>query len=729
MPVARGDRGCSSTISWPSATTPTPPADAPALAIEPVAVPLARRARAPRRPPAPSTNSRTPPAATSARPKKPARRSSKSTSASCRSRRRAIAMSARGRTRCDRELDRLRENEEQREAQAKPPRRPRRARRDRRRDQALPPGARPGRARARSRAGHAHRSRRAGRGVRAAAARGAAGARRAAGRSRAGRSRAATGRERARARDGDRAPARRGRADPARHCAVGAGRREDPIATVWRLASPRRTREAASARIAELEARAWKRLTPSSCGRVPMATGCGRTPRRSATSLLQCAPRSSSCRRPRPHPHRRCLAPTAPTPPAASCRGRPAEPERPPLDRRRPREERPAPASPLPVRRAQRAAPEHPFPNPLPTIRRTIRRVRPCRRPGVPAAREPGRTGRGPADRATAGRRWPSSRRSRRATPTTTSPSAAADGSPLGKYFAMLTLAMRSVLDHRSGPTELASQLRMAVMRLSRRLRQHAPEDITPSQLSALVGHRPRRRGSRCRSSPKPSACNRRRSRASSTRSSSRASSRAPCRPTTGASRSSSATADGRALVETIRRRRDAYLASPSRVRSRPTISRCSARAADAPRTSHRGSGAMTRVRRLGRATFSSLRNRNYRLYFTGQIISVSGTWMQRLAQAWLILSLTNNNGFALGIESGLQFLPMLLFGAWGGVHRRPLRQAPHALRHPGRGRTARARSRAHRVGGRRDGARSSTCSRCCSDSSTSSTTRPARPS
>jgi len=76
----------------------------------------------------------------------------------------------------------------------------------------------------------------------------------------------------------------------------------------------------------------------------------------------------------------------------------------------------------------------------------------------------------------------------------------------------------------------------------------------------------------------------------------------------------------------------------------------------------------MTRVRSIGRATFSSLRNRNYRLYFTGQIISVSGTWMQRLAQAWLILSLTHGNGVALGIESGLQFLPMLLFGAWGGV-------------------------------------------------------------
>ena len=76
----------------------------------------------------------------------------------------------------------------------------------------------------------------------------------------------------------------------------------------------------------------------------------------------------------------------------------------------------------------------------------------------------------------------------------------------------------------------------------------------------------------------------------------------------------------------------------------------------------------MTRARGLGRATFASLRNRNYRLYFVGQIISVSGTWMQRLAQAWLILRLTHNNGFALGVESGLQFLPVLLFGAWGGV-------------------------------------------------------------
>ncbi len=76
----------------------------------------------------------------------------------------------------------------------------------------------------------------------------------------------------------------------------------------------------------------------------------------------------------------------------------------------------------------------------------------------------------------------------------------------------------------------------------------------------------------------------------------------------------------------------------------------------------------MTRVRRLGRDTFVSLHNRNYRLYFIGQTVSVSGTWMQQLAQAWLILELTHKSGTALGVVVALQFLPMLLFGAWGGV-------------------------------------------------------------
>jgi MFS family permease len=65
--------------------------------------------------------------------------------------------------------------------------------------------------------------------------------------------------------------------------------------------------------------------------------------------------------------------------------------------------------------------------------------------------------------------------------------------------------------------------------------------------------------------------------------------------------------------------------------------------------------------------TFRSLRVRNYRLFASGQILSLTGTWMQRVAQDWLVLQLTHS-GVALGITTALQFLPMLLFGMYGGL-------------------------------------------------------------
>ncbi|MEU3723507.1 MFS transporter [Streptomyces sp. NPDC031705] len=69
-----------------------------------------------------------------------------------------------------------------------------------------------------------------------------------------------------------------------------------------------------------------------------------------------------------------------------------------------------------------------------------------------------------------------------------------------------------------------------------------------------------------------------------------------------------------------------------------------------------------------GRQTmFSSLKIRNYRLFATGQVVSNTGTWMQRIAQDWLVLSLTGSAS-AVGITIALQFLPMLLFGLYGGV-------------------------------------------------------------
>jgi MFS family permease len=64
---------------------------------------------------------------------------------------------------------------------------------------------------------------------------------------------------------------------------------------------------------------------------------------------------------------------------------------------------------------------------------------------------------------------------------------------------------------------------------------------------------------------------------------------------------------------------------------------------------------------------FSSLKIRNYRLFFIGQVVSNTGTWMQRIAQDWLVLSLTGSSA-AVGITTALQFLPMLLFGLYGGV-------------------------------------------------------------
>lgn len=66
--------------------------------------------------------------------------------------------------------------------------------------------------------------------------------------------------------------------------------------------------------------------------------------------------------------------------------------------------------------------------------------------------------------------------------------------------------------------------------------------------------------------------------------------------------------------------------------------------------------------------TFRSLRVRNYRLFASGQLVSLSGTWAQRVAQDWLVLELSHNSGVALGLTTGLQFLPVLLFGLYGGV-------------------------------------------------------------
>ena len=85
------------------------------------------------------------------------------------------------------------------------------------------------------------------------------------------------------------------------------------------------------------------------------------------------------------------------------------------------------------------------------------------------------------------------------------------------------------------------------------------------------------------------------------------------------------------------------------------------------PRSPFGDEGARVAVGKATRRTFRSLRVRNYRLFFTGQLVSVSGTWMQQVAQTWLVLTLTGS-GLDLGVTVALQFLPMLLFGMWGGL-------------------------------------------------------------
>jgi MFS family permease len=82
--------------------------------------------------------------------------------------------------------------------------------------------------------------------------------------------------------------------------------------------------------------------------------------------------------------------------------------------------------------------------------------------------------------------------------------------------------------------------------------------------------------------------------------------------------------------------------------------------------------------------SFASLRIPNYRRYFSGQLVSISGNWMQTVAEIWVVLSLTGS-GVAVGFTTALQFLPMLLVGAWGGLiadrlAKRPLLIATQAL-------------------------------------------------
>ncbi len=75
----------------------------------------------------------------------------------------------------------------------------------------------------------------------------------------------------------------------------------------------------------------------------------------------------------------------------------------------------------------------------------------------------------------------------------------------------------------------------------------------------------------------------------------------------------------------------------------------------------------MNRLRVLVRRNFKSLKHYNYRVYWISQLISVTGTWMQNIALAWLVVTMTGS-AVVLGIVTALQFLPILLLSLFAGV-------------------------------------------------------------
>ena len=80
------------------------------------------------------------------------------------------------------------------------------------------------------------------------------------------------------------------------------------------------------------------------------------------------------------------------------------------------------------------------------------------------------------------------------------------------------------------------------------------------------------------------------------------------------------------------------------------------------------GPAALSPRRLAGSQGLRAFRHRNYRLFFGGQAISLVGTWMQQVAQAWLVLQVSGGDPFWLGVVAAAQFLPVMIFGLFAGV-------------------------------------------------------------
>jgi MFS family permease len=80
------------------------------------------------------------------------------------------------------------------------------------------------------------------------------------------------------------------------------------------------------------------------------------------------------------------------------------------------------------------------------------------------------------------------------------------------------------------------------------------------------------------------------------------------------------------------------------------------------------GPSALTPRRLVKTRALTAFRHRNYRLFFGGQAISLIGTWMQQVAQAWLVLTITNGDPLWLGVVAAAQFLPVMILGLFAGI-------------------------------------------------------------
>ena len=80
------------------------------------------------------------------------------------------------------------------------------------------------------------------------------------------------------------------------------------------------------------------------------------------------------------------------------------------------------------------------------------------------------------------------------------------------------------------------------------------------------------------------------------------------------------------------------------------------------------GPSALAPRRLVRTKAMTAFRHRNYRLFFAGQAISLVGTWMQQVAQAWLVLTITDGDPLWLGVVAAAQFLPVMILGLFAGI-------------------------------------------------------------